>query len=352
MSLSRNNHYIPQMYLSRWANNGKILVYQLLVSHEKVPVWNSQSISHTASLPNLYLSVCKNEESDSLEHDFDSQFESPAQRPLARICDEEKMTSKDWGIIGDYIVAQYVRTPAFYLWIKEWGTDSIPKQIDEIGKSMSKMREVPQVKHKVDEESSLIPIGVRFTDEKPDEIHTYVEISAVSGKGLWLFAIKHTLKEHSALREYFSNLKWSIITAPEGDCWPSCDNPVVICNVNENVIRRASVSEGVAGRSKAILFPVSPKKVLIATSVRKYTWRLRADKEMSAMIRGAIVNNALMYIYSSREDDMVTNIRPRTVDEAEYKRVKKDFENWFNNYKEIEGPLLQGYDSRITGEIK
>lgn len=338
MPLSRNNHYIPQMYLSRWTNNEKIFVFQLLVSHENVPVWNKQSVEHTASLPNLYISVLKDEESDHLEHDFDARFESPAKKTLDKVCNEEKMTSKDWWLISDYVVAQYVRTPSFYLWVKDWGKDALSQQIDELGQTLSKMKEIPKATHEAVEEASLLPIGVRFVDDKPDDEHTYVEISAVSGKGLWLFAIKHSLKDKSSLREYFSGLKWSVITAPEGEVWPSCDNPVVICDIRDGSISRAPKHTGIEGKTKAIIFPISPKKLLLAMSVRKYPWRFQADEELSYMLRKAIVNNALMYIY---RDEKITTIRPRVVDEIEYKRVKDDFENWFNNYKEIEGPLLQ-----------
>jgi len=343
MPLSRNNHYIPQMYLSRWENEGRIYVYQLLVSHENVPVWNRQSVKNTASLPNLYLSVFKDEESDHLEHVFDVDFESPAKKALDKICKEEKMTSKDWWLISDYVVAQFVRTPSFYLWVKEWGKDNIPKQLDELGQTLSELKKVPSTTHESNEEASLLPIGVRFADEKPDENHTGVEISVVSGKGLWLFAITHTLKKHSVLRQFFSELKWSVITAPEGEYWPSCDNPVVICDadIDKGIISRASGPLGIAGKTKAILFPVSPKKLLLAMSIRKYPWRILADKKMSFMIRKAIINNALMFVYSNQEDEGIMTVRPRVVNESEYKRVKNDFENWFSNYKEIEGPLLK-----------
>ncbi len=85
----------------------------------------------------------------------------------------------------------------------------------------------------------------------------------------------------------------------------------------------------------------SPKVVLLATTVRSYRWNnIQADEALALMIRKAIVNNAMMYVYSYDEDMRIPSIRNRTVDEGEYNRLKNDFDTWFETYKEIEGPLL------------
>lgn len=58
MSLSRKNHYIPQMYLDAWANNGLIRVYDLLVADEKMPVWSKpKQLSSIGYMKNLYINV-------------------------------------------------------------------------------------------------------------------------------------------------------------------------------------------------------------------------------------------------------------------------------------------------------
>lgn len=341
MTLSRNNHYIPRMYLARWVNNEKICVYRLLVSHENVPIWNKQSLEYTGSLSNMYINISKDQEFDSFEHDFDVRFESPAKKPFDKICNDEKMTSTDWKIVSDYVVAQYVRTPTFYIRIKDWGKGSIPKLIDALGKQLSDMETIPSAHTTPAEDASLLPIDVQISKEKTDESHTGIEISAISGKGLWLFAIKHSLEESSALRKYFQDIKWSIITAPDEEYWPCCDNPVVICDVNGNEIIKSDPLGGIAGKTKAIVIPISPKKVLLGMSSRKYTWRLRADAMQFEMIRKAIVNNAMLQVFSYIEEESITKIRPRVVDEKEYKRVTEEFAHWFDHYKEMEGPLLR-----------
>ncbi len=341
MSLSRNNHYIPQMYLSRWTDKGKICVYRLLVSHDSVQIWEPKFLEKTGSLSNLYINVLNDVEYDDLEHKFDTCFEAPAKEPFNKACNGDRLNSNDWSRIVDYTLAQYVRTPAFYLFVKEMGQQQIPGILDSIGQELAVMKELPKEKHIVTKETSILPVDVRFMDQKPDEEHTNAELSVVVGKEMWLFAMKHILGETSIIRKYFGELKWSIISAPEEDSWPTCDNPVVICDLYGKKIVRSNPGNGLGGNTKAILFPISPQKALLAMRTRKYPNRLKADNNLSTMIKTAIVNNALLYVYSNDRDKTIPVIRHRIVDEREFKRLANDFDSWFFNYKEIEGPLLR-----------
>lgn len=341
MELSRNNHYIPRMYLSRWRANGRISAYRLLVSHEKVPLWNRESIKRVGCLPNLYVNVRNEEELDTLEHDLDSLIESPAKIPFNKICVGERLTAEEWRKVCRYIAVQYVRTPAFYFWAKDLGAELLKQELDRIGKQLENLKEIPKEEKHSTVGTDYLPVNVRITDVKPDEKHTYIEISATAGKGLWLFEIKQTMEPSSILRRYFQRLRWNIIYAPDGENWPTCDNPVIVCDINNDRIIRSPASNGLAGKNKGILFPVSPKIVLLATTVRSYRWNnIQADETLALMIRKAIVNNAMMYVYSYDEDMRIPLIRNRTVDESEYSRLKNDFDSWFETYKEIEGPLL------------
>ena len=212
--------------------------------------------------------------------------------------------------------------------------------INEVGLEIEKIKEIPKENRTNSPNAQLLPIGVRILDQKPDEDHSFVEIETVSGKGLWLFSIRQALDSNSELREYFQNLKWSVITAPDNEKWPTCDNPVVICDVTEKSVNRVLPASGIVGKTKAIIIPISPRIVLLAMSTRKFKWYLKADSIFAHDIKKAITNNAMMYIYSACEDESIPAIRPRIVDAKEFKRLKDDFDNWFDNYKEIEGPLL------------
>lgn len=50
-NISRNNHFVLQMYLETWKNeNNKIWTYDLLVPNEKCNLWNERPIKSIASL--------------------------------------------------------------------------------------------------------------------------------------------------------------------------------------------------------------------------------------------------------------------------------------------------------------
>ncbi len=345
MTVSHNHHYIPQMYLSKWATDKKIFVYRFLVSNEKVPLWSAQSIAHTASLNKLYVDIQDNQEYDSLEHTFDADYESPAKEAFEKIIKGSKMTTGDWIKISDYIVAQYVRTPSFYFYITDVGKAIVPEAIETMSKELTRIRPEDLKKTSVEStkklpERILLPFSFHFIDMKSDDKYSLLEIKTIIGKQLWLYSIPLFLRKESALLNYIRNLKWSIVTISENMPIPSCDNPVVLCEIDGDKIVRIPPTTGVAGRNKIILFPISPRIVLLGTYTRKFPWRMQADEHMAEMCRKAIVDNALMYIYSNHEDPIIPILKPRVIDSQEFKRYKDQFDTWFENYREEEGPLL------------
>ena len=342
MGLSRNNHYIPQLYLSRWANNGRIYVYRTIVSHEKVPIWSESSIVHTASIENLYVSIRNDIESDGFERFLANEIESPVKESLDKICNDEKTKSEDWSRISKYVLAQFVRTPRFYYWVREFGINALPEQLDILCHKLEMMKNIPTEGRIITEESSYLPIGVKISNDKSSDDTTLIEISTIAGKGLWLFAMKHTLDKSSPVNTFFHNLKWSVISAPENMLWSCSDNPVVICSIVDGVISISSIKNGIIGKDKAVLFPVSPQKVLIGMQRRMYDWHIKANERLAYEIEKCIVLNAMLYIYSKSKDEIVPQIRPRCVDEEEYKRLNQELSSWYNSYKSIEGPLLKG----------
>ncbi len=340
MALSRNNHYIPQMYLSRWAANGRINVYKLLVSHEDVPIWSRQSVVHTASIKNAYVNVRNGIEYDGVEHFFDSNFEMPAKEAFDKLHGNAKMTYHDWNCLSDFVVAQYVRTPAFYLWVTKWGQSILPKVFDEIGEKLSKARRDEFEKTTRFEDDGLLPLDVKLIDSGENDDYSYAEINSASGKGLWLYIIKSVLDEKSTIKTFFRELKWSVIDAPVDEFWPTCDNPVVICDYDGQTIKRSSIQEGIKRKDKAIVFPISPRRVIFGTVIREVPWHIISDEKWFEMIREVIIKNAMLEVYSYIEDGGVRRIRPRIVDKDEYLRIKAEFESWYESYRNIEGPLL------------
>lgn len=342
VQLSRENHYIPQMYLSNWASDNKIWVYYLLVSHENVPLWSRKSVDRIAFHTNLYMRVDHGEESDDFERNFSLRFESPAKIPLTKIISDQKLCADEWQQISQYIAAQYVRTPSFYQFIHD-KAPAIAKTVFE-----NTAKELPSIKHEVPKSSSnaseaaLLPIDVEFLDEIGDDKQIGLELKTVVGKSYWLFAIKHFLEPKSSILQAFCNLKWSIVTAPKGCSFLTTDNPVaVFC---ENKTGAYEITTGITAGENMVLFPVSPQKALIGKNKNRLDYRIDASVEMFHKLQKVIIDNAFLLVFSDHEDPDTAQIRNRIVDEASYKRLNADYKNWYDSYKEQEVPMLHKWE--------
>ena len=337
MSVRRNNHFVPQMYLQNWGTDNKVFVHRLLVPHELYPDWERCSIRKTAYIENLYVRIEDGEEYDDFEIDFNSQFETPTKPVLDKICNDCKLKPEDWQILCDYITAQYVRTPSFYSFVAEWGKENVPHTIDSIFEELKNVKNSDAEKPYYDDNKVLLPVEMEVSLNQNDK-QKYLVINTVIGKNLWLFTINHALLHDSPIKKTVRSLKWSIISAPIGIAWPTCDAPVVITRLDKK--HNLFITDGFGYRDRVILFPVSPKKVLWGSQKREIPWRLEADENLTIQIRGAIVGNAHMYIYSNTEDADVIAIRDRSVDEKVFQEQKEQFNDWYKKYRNDEAPLL------------
>ncbi len=337
MEVSRNNHYIPQLYLRKWATNNKIYVHRLLVPHEKYPTWEKRSVRQTAYIENLYVRIEDGAEYDDFEVDFNRQFETPVKPVLDKICLDQKLTPADWRILCDYITAQYVRTPSFYLFVATWGKKEVPKTLESILDEITTTPKVVFSSHNSIDDRNLLPMEFRVSN-LPDDNSINIEVATVVGKNLWLSIIYGILSFESPIKKEFRSMKWSIITAPPEMTWPTCDTPVIITKRDPKGM--LSLAKGIGYKDRVILFPVSPKKLLLATHKRIFAWEFGADTTLAQQIKAAIVENALMYVYSSSEDASVIAARNRVVDEVEFKSYQTLYSNWFDAYKRDEAPLL------------
>lgn len=337
---SVNNHYVPQMYLKEWSNDGKIFEYRLLVSHEKVPYWSERSIKRTASIDNLYTTVENGAETDTLEKMFDAKFENPAKKSISKVICAEDLSGDDWKALINYVLAQYVRTPAFYAFSRTVFKNIMDDEIDRIADTY-KSFDISEINewNKNYQLHYRLPISIEITDIKNDSAHTMVKIETIVGKEYWFFAINHVLNKNSPIYKLFHGYKWGIITTDEDSPVPTCDNPFVVA---KDLFQASyTKSNWIAGDDKVWLFPLSPHKVLFASRKRKYGWRINANKEMSNRIKELVIKNAFLFAYNYYPDDEITKYRKRLVDENEFKRINKELQNLYHNYINEEVPLLK-----------
>lgn len=341
--INRDNHYVPQMYLRQWATGNRIMEYRLLVPHEGMHLWSNPGLSHVAVQKDLYVRVADNEESDDFEIDFNRLIETPATKPLRALCNGEKLTSEEWIIINDYILAQYMRTPAFYL----KSHDSIQKATEAALNEMTFDFNVPSEKRTQNtnnKENTLLPVDIKFSRGVPDVKHATLEINTVVGKNAWLMAIYNSFSSKSDIRNTFRKLKWSIVTCHSNYEWPTSDNPFTVVNPNGFT----EFTNGLTNRQNVFLLPISPSIVLMSKPVGRFDWRIDADEQQTKYIIQYIVKNAYQYIYAKHEDIYIPSLRPRTVDLELFNKIRSMFENWYSNYKEQEGPYLNSIHGKTV----
>ena len=339
MALSRNNHYIPQMYLRNWeSSKGKIFVYRLLVSNDNVPLWKEQAIEHTASIKNLYCRVLDNNELDDFELDFGARFETPARVPLEKLINGEKLTAEEWQPVIDFIVAQFVRIPKFQQWMCKLLSKNQTAVFDNLCNESFEAAINGKTFDSSGKPESILPIKCEVSDSKNGNGKYEIIFRTVIGKNYWLQEIKTALSDNSKMRWLFKELKWSVATAYSGMSWPTCDCPVVTCALTQN--KQFVKAEDFMIGNNAVVFPISPEKALIGYRKRIFPWEIDLSQQETESIRRLITQNAFMYVFSNAKDETIPNYYKRSVDEVGYKRIQKEYDRWYDDYKEKEGPLL------------
>lgn len=336
--IKRHNHYVPEMYLNNWAHEKKIYTYQLLVSHENVPLWKRTAVKKTASMDNLYVRNSKGNEIDDFEDVFMRQYETPAKKPLEKACSNQDLTQNDWTALVDFVAAQTVRTPAAFIYTKEHLTRVIPDILDSIGEKLANVT-TEQIKNRIHEKKKtdeLIPIAISLTGVKPDSEHQYVEMNTVIGKSTWLFSIERLLSNTASILHKHN---WSIITAADGIKWPTSDDPVIRLNYyGEN---NYDFGGGWGNPGSEIIMPINPEKAIYTKIGAECSPYMSFNREQSLLLKRLIVEHAFLNVYASTQDNEIPTIRSRTVSLTEYERIKREFEEWYGKYQETEVPLLE-----------
>jgi hypothetical protein len=112
-AITKNNHYVPCMYLKRFQSRpGWIFRYDLLVPNSKCPVWVEKPIDRVASAADLYTSLENGTEVDTHESWLNSEYETPSEEAIDRAVTGGRMTKEHWRRLIRFVAAQDVRTPA------------------------------------------------------------------------------------------------------------------------------------------------------------------------------------------------------------------------------------------------
>jgi hypothetical protein len=314
--LRYRNHYVPELYLKRWADGTpRIWTYRLLVPHDNVPLWKQHSLETIGRRNHLYTRLRDGIESDELERWFDTTFECPANSVIEKVVAGKPLVSDDWRTLARFVALQDVRTPARMVEIVRRAQENLPALLDEVLKgavedmrvAKEEGRPLPVIR---DPALSIpLPIAVR-TEFEPGADTGKLHLETLAGRGYWLYAVEILLTQTA---KHLESHRWTIVRAPKGMTWLTSDNPVVKLNFYSN--GSFDLGGGWGNPGSEIFLPLSPEYLLYTQvgSRPNFVRGQRVPEQMASQIQGFIVKNAHRYVFSEHMSPLVPDARPRIV---------------------------------------
>lgn len=335
--LRAKNHFVPQCYLKQWADaRQNVLEYQILVSHEDVPIWRSRSPSATGYQEHFYTLILDGTESDDFEKWLAEEFEEPAAPVINKVVNDKRLTPEDWKVLVKFLAAQDVRTPFRLLEHYRRSQEMMPKVLEEVLSDLKEELERDDSQIHEDNPEHLdnpveFPLRVTTHIEEGEETGV-VKAESYVGRISWLHSIRHLLTK---TRKALHNHRWTIIKPAKGYSWFTSDNPVIKLNYNSDFDYDFG---GGWGKAKGnIIFPLGPEHAMfVQIGDRPKPKGVRLSVAETIRIRRFIAENAHRKIYSKFEDNEVPLLRSRIVDAVQYNAEKKELADWHRNNAEME----------------
>lgn len=337
VALRRDNHFVPQHYLKRWATSDKKLwAYRLLVSHENIPNWKHVSPKGVAYQSHLYTQLVGGQETDEFEQWLGREFEAPAEEALEKATTDARLKPTDWEYLVRFLAAQDVRTPArLQETLKHWQKKAPTFLNETLRNSLQKIEEAsaalsnPIKPHSSNKE--YVPFRViKEPDPTSDSVRIRLEMTV--GRGLWLFNIKHLLtRTINSLLEY----RWTILKPPTELNWLTSDDPVVRLNAYE--IGRYDFGGSWGSLGTDIFLPLGPKHLLYTQIGHRPPARGEiVSREQARLIRRLTAEHADRMIFSNAPDDDVPHLHPRVVNRDAVEAEREQWRKWHAEQSEAE----------------
>lgn len=337
----RHNHFVPEGYLRAWsANSHSVLVYQLLVPRDSVPVWRQIPIRRTCALDHLYTSTHGGEESDHIEQLFHEKFELPSAEPLARLRADQPLSGDDWYHIQRYLFALDRRTLSSYFDHTKWLEAQLPTLIQR--SFVNAKREIGRRRRLgirgaaiVDDEPQSIPLPLETKLEtNPEGTAARIVSRLRLDRQAWLSGLERALTHTVEMIEFH---RWSVF-APYGDSeWYTSDRPVMMVRANgiddlefTGGWGRARIrgSKEHLAKGCEIIVPMSPRQLLYAKVGERQATRRMLSREETLDLQRAIAMRAHRAIIARAESKRAIGFRERTVDRIAYKRELDEEKRW------------------------
>lgn len=341
MTLKTDNHYVPRLYLKRWAGtHRKVWVYRVLVPNARVPLWRYSSIKGIGYHQNLYTRVLAGAEIDEFEDWLALKIETPAEEPIRKATADERLSSDDWECIIRFLAAQDVRTPARLVEFMTRQQAKLPALLEEVLQNVvQKLTEAQRTGKKIERPASGAGAGfpTRITKEiEPGAEIGTLKVETVVGRSLWLWSLPRLLTEtYKVLRTHH----WTIVAPPRGMAWVTSDNPVM--KINAYADGRFDFKGGWGNPGTDIMMPLGPKHLLYTRIGERPPW-IKGDRmpePVALQIQRLIVEHAHRYIYAATPDPWIGEIRPRTVNAEWSSHEAEQWRRWGQEQSQAERDL-------------
>lgn len=336
MSISRDNHFVPQFYLKNFANDsGMVCEYRTLVPHANVQPWKSVNVAGTGYEKDLYTQIVAGEEADDIEQWLSREFESPASDSVRKVIDGQELLKEDWEILVRFLASQIVRTPAFLIRSLPIWNQMTPTVLDKTLRDVEhRFQEAKRLGQNVvlDHKSSknYFPMRIDRTP-LPEDNKVRFDVKVVVGRGMWFHTIRHTLtKTLNVLHKH----RWAILEAPNKLDWFTSDDPVICLNYRSDF--DYDFGGGWDRKAGNILFPLSPNHLMITEIGAGFYPRQTPSRYHARLFRKFIAEHAHRRIYSVNQDKKIPQLKPRIVDGRAFRNERALWRSWYEDQSRAE----------------
>lgn len=317
LSVTRDNHYLPQFYQRNWSSNGThVCRYRTLVSHEQVPLWEPRSIKRGGYRRDLYTSVATGSDSDALERWFAENVEDPAAPVLSKITEGKALTREDRRHLTLFVMAMDVRTPLSYVLWRERTSAEAPGLLEKTLSRVPKLvKAAPLQRRQSSRPADPEPmVALRVKQEVDEEGYiTGIGAEVIVGRELWLWSMRHKLTKtiHKVPEP-----NWMVFHAAEDQAWFTSDQPVLRLGYNDPT--NFDFGGGWGRRGCEVLLPVSPRHLLYCKVGQKASGTAQLSRAHTYEMQRLLALRAWREIIAWEPITRVERFRPRRVDSAEF----------------------------------
>jgi hypothetical protein len=340
--LQGDNHYVPRLYLKRWADDQQqIWLYRALVSHPNVPVWKKASAKGLAYHKHLYTRVIAAGETDEVEKWLAKEFEDPGNVVIQKAVSGDRLAPEDWECLIRFVALQDARTPARLIEMMDRWSKTLPDMVQTtLNSSVNKLAEALREGRTIERSSSTTSeyFPARITREiEPGAKAGVLKVETVAGRSLWLFALRHLLTDTCRV---LLRHKWTILRPPLSMNWATSDDPVIKLNYYSQ--RKYDFNGGWGSDGTEILFPLGPKHLLHTRIGHRPLPKYQCVPIPTAeAFQRFTIEHAHRFVFAAAQDPLVPTIRPRVVDAARYQHEINQWRRWNEEQSTAERDLYK-----------